>query len=85
MGEQTVEAPPFVIDIALLITPDGAPDTDHDGIPNDTDPDDDNDGVPDIEDAFPLEPEEWEDKLSDLIEAIHEDYKKSSVFLELVK
>ena len=45
-GNQTFETPPFVIDLALLITPDGAPDIDHDGIPNDTDLDDDNDGVP---------------------------------------
>ena len=66
-GEQTFESPPFVIDLALLITPDGAPDIDRDGIPNYTDPDDDNDGVSDTDDAFPLEPEEWEDKDSDLI------------------
>jgi hypothetical protein len=66
-GKQTFEAPPFVIDLALLITPDGAPDIDHDGIPNDIDPDDDNDGVADTEDAFPLEPEEWADKDRDLI------------------
>ena len=56
-----------MIDLALLITPDGALDIDHDGIPNNADPDDDNDGVPDAEDAFPLESEEWEDKDGDLI------------------
>ena len=66
-GRQTFDAPPFVVDLALLITPDEAPDIDHDGIPNDTDPDDDNDGVPDAKDAFPLESEEWEDKDGDLI------------------
>jgi hypothetical protein len=66
-GKQTFESPPFVIDLALLITPDGVPDIDHDGIPNYTDPDDDNDGVSDKDDAFPLEPEEWEDKDGDLI------------------
>lgn len=59
--------PSFVTDMALLITPNGAPDIDHDGIPNDIDIDDDNDGVPDAEDAFPLESEEWEDKDGDLI------------------
>jgi len=66
-GEQSIEAPSFLIDLALLITPDGAPDIDHDGIPNNADPDDDNDGVPDAEDAFPLESEEWQDKDGDLI------------------
>ena len=66
-GRQTFVAPEFVVDIALLITPDGPPDIDHDGTPNDLDPDDDNDGVPDAKDAFPLEPEEWEDKDGDLI------------------
>lgn len=66
-GRQTFEAPSFVIDLALLITQDGPPDIDHDGISNDSDPDDDNDGVTDKEDAFPLETEEWEDKDGDLI------------------
>jgi len=66
-GEQTFEAPGFAVDLALLITPDGAPDIDKDGRPNHLDPDDDNDGVPDSRDAFPLEPEEWEDKDGDLI------------------
>jgi parallel beta-helix repeat protein len=39
------------------------PDSDHDsdGIGDIADPDDDNDGYPDEEDAFPLDPEEWED------------------------
>jgi hypothetical protein len=66
-GTQTFAAPPFTIDLALLLTPDSAPDIDHDGLPNDLDPDDDNDGVPDARDAFPLDPEEWADKDSDLI------------------
>ena len=66
-GRQTFEVPPFQIDIALLITPDGPPDIDHDGLANDLDPDDDNDGVPDTADAFPLDPEEWADQDGDLI------------------
>lgn len=66
-GRGSFEAPPFAIDLALLITTDGPPDIDHDGIPNDRDPDDDNDGVADKDDAFALEPEEWEDKDGDLI------------------
>jgi len=66
-GKQTFKVPPFTVDLALLITPDGPPDIDHDGIPNDLDPDDDNDGVPDATDAFPLDPEEWADKDGDLI------------------
>jgi hypothetical protein len=66
-GRQTFTAPDFTVDLALLITPDGCPDIDKDGIPNDRDPDNDNDGVPDARDAFPLEPEEWEDKDGDLI------------------
>ncbi|HEX29335.1 TPA: DUF5060 domain-containing protein [Candidatus Poribacteria bacterium] len=66
-GRGTFEAPPFVVDLALLITPYGAPDIDGDGVPNHLDPDDDNDGVADVKDAFPLEPEEWQDKDGDLI------------------
>lgn len=66
-GRQSFEAPAFAVDLALLITPDGAPDIDHDGLPNHLDPDDDNDGVPDGEDAFPIEPEEWADLDGDLI------------------
>jgi hypothetical protein len=66
-GRQTFTAPDFTVDLALLITPDGCPDIDKDGIPNDRDPDNDNDGVPDVRDVFPLEPEEWEDKDGDLI------------------
>jgi hypothetical protein len=66
-GKHTFTVPPFTVDLALLITPDGCPDIDKDGIPNDRDPDNDNDGVPDAKDAFPLEPEEWEDKDGDLI------------------
>lgn len=60
-GRQTFTAPPFAIDLALLITAGGSPDVDHDGTPNDRDNDDDNDGVPDGQDAFPLEREEWAD------------------------
>jgi len=66
-GKNTFEAPPFTVDIALLVTPDGPPDIDGDGIPNDKDTDDDNDGHPDKKDAFPLEPEEWQDNDGDLI------------------
>ncbi len=66
-GEQTLTAPPFSVDLALLVTPDGPPDIDRDGIANDQDPDDDNDGVNDDQDAFPLEPEEWADQDYDLI------------------
>lgn len=66
-GRQSLLAPPFTVDIALLITPDVPPDSDHDGKPNDLDPDDDNDEVPDEKDAFPLDPEEWADKDGDLI------------------
>jgi len=66
-GEQTLKVPSFMIDLALLVTPNGAPDIDHDGIPNYTDPDNDNDGVPDVGDAFPLESGEWEDRDRDLI------------------
>jgi len=36
-------------------------DTDLDGIPDDEDDDDDNDGVIDVEDDFPLDPNEWTD------------------------
>jgi hypothetical protein len=66
-GRQTFAVPDFTVDLALLITPDGPPDIDHDGIPNDLDPDNDNDGVPDTVDAFPLDPEEWADQDGDLI------------------
>ena len=66
-GKGDLQVPPFTVDIALLITPDQAPDIDQDGIPNNLDPDDDNDGVPDVKDAFPLEPEEWADQDGDLI------------------
>jgi len=60
-GTQTFAAPHFAIDLALIVTPLGAPDIDHDGKPNDVDPDNDNDGAPNAKDAFPLEPEEWAD------------------------
>jgi hypothetical protein len=66
-GRQTFTAPDFTVDLALLVTPDGCPDIDKDGLPNDADPDNDNDGVPNERDAFPLEPEEWADKDGDLI------------------
>ncbi|MBI4658617.1 MAG: DUF5060 domain-containing protein [Verrucomicrobia bacterium] len=66
-GRQTFAAPPFAIDLALLITPDGPPDSDRDNQPNDLDPDDDNDGVPDAQDAFPLDPEESSDQDGDRI------------------
>ncbi|MEK7677144.1 MAG: DUF5060 domain-containing protein [Verrucomicrobiota bacterium] len=66
-GRQTLAVPSFTVDIALLITPDQAPDLDRDGQPNDLDADDDNDGVPDALDAFPLDPEEQFDRDGDLI------------------
>jgi hypothetical protein len=66
-GRQTLTAPPFSVDLALLLTDRGAPDSDRDGKPNDVDDDDDNDGVPDVKDAFPLEREEWADADGDRI------------------
>jgi len=66
-GKQTFTVPEFTVDLAFLVTPDCAPDIDKDGKPNHLDEDDDNDGVVDKLDAFPLEPEEWEDKDGDLI------------------
>jgi hypothetical protein len=88
-GENTFEAPAFVVDLALLITPDGPPDIDKDGRPNHLDPDDDNDGVPDQEDAFPLDPEEWQDRDKDLIgdnldadddgDGVADDYNKNGI------
>jgi len=66
-GKNTLDVPVFTLDIALLITPDGPPDIDKDGKPNNLDDDDDQDGVPDQIDAFPLEPQEWEDKDMDWI------------------
>jgi hypothetical protein len=66
-GSIAVSPPPFAIDVALLITPRGAPDVDGDGQPNHLDPDDDNDGLPDVHDAWPLEREESEDADGDRI------------------
>ncbi|KPJ74788.1 MAG: hypothetical protein AMS14_04830 [Planctomycetes bacterium DG_20] len=66
-GRRTFPAPPFTIDLALLITDGGAPDIDRDGKPNHLDDDDDNDGHPDAKDAFPLEREEWADADGDRI------------------
>jgi hypothetical protein len=66
-GKHAFAAPPFAVDLALLLTPDKAPDIDGDGKANDADTDDDNDGVADANDAFPLEPEEWADRDHDLI------------------
>ena len=66
-GTNTVKVPDFTVDIALLVTTDGPPDIDGDGIANALDPDDDQDGVPDVKDVFPLDPEEWEDKDGDWI------------------
>lgn len=45
--------------------PPDSPDTDGDGLPDDTDPDDDNDGVIDSDDAFPLDPSETTDSDND--------------------
>ncbi|OHB74742.1 MAG: hypothetical protein A2Z25_15370 [Planctomycetes bacterium RBG_16_55_9] len=66
-GTNTIDVPNFTVDIALLVTTDGPPDIDGDGIANHLDPDDDQDGVPDVKDAFPLDPSEWEDKDEDWI------------------
>ncbi len=66
-GRQSLSAPPFTVDVALLITGGPLPDSDGDGIPNADDPDDDNDGVPDPQDAWPLEREEWADADADRI------------------
>ena len=66
-GAQTLLAPDFIVDLAVLITPNGPPDIHGDGVPNPADADDDNDGVPDDEDAFPLDPSEWADADGDLI------------------
>ena len=66
-GKQTLAVPPFAIDLALLITPDGPPDIDGDGKDNTADTDDDNDGAPDAKDAFPLDPSEQADRDGDLI------------------
>ncbi len=66
-GNQTLTAPPFTIDLALLVTEAGPPDIDGDGQPNHADPDDDNDGVPDAKDAWPLEREETADADGDRI------------------
>lgn len=66
-GRQKLAVPPFAVDLALLLVPDGPPDADGDAVPNDEDADDDNDGVPDARDAFPLEREEWADADHDRI------------------
>ncbi len=66
-GKVTLTAPPFAIDMALLITDQGPPDIDGDGKANHLDDDDDNDGVVDAKDAFPLEREEWCDVDGDRI------------------
>jgi len=66
-GTNTLKVPDFTVDIAFLVTTDGPPDIDGDGIANHLDPDDDQDGVPDMEDAFPLDPEEWKDVDGDWI------------------
>jgi hypothetical protein len=66
-GLNQLNVPPFRVDIALLVTPEGPPDIDRDGQPNHLDADDDNDGVPDSQDAFPLDPHEWKDEDGDWI------------------
>ncbi len=67
VGVAAVSVPAFKVDLALLVTDQGPPDSDHDGIPNDIDDDNDNDGVPNMRDAFPLEREEWADVDGDRI------------------
>jgi hypothetical protein len=66
-GSRELTAPPFEVDLALLVTAAAPPDVDADGSPNDRDDDDDNDGVADAKDAFPLEREEWADVDGDRI------------------
>jgi hypothetical protein len=66
-GPCVLTAPPFDIDIALLITAGSPPDVDRDGIPNQYDRDNDNDGYPNARDAFSLMPEEWADIDADRI------------------
>jgi hypothetical protein len=66
-GRRTVTAPPFSIDLALIVTNGDLPDTDADGTANQLDADDDNDGVADAKDAWPLEREEWADADGDRI------------------
>lgn len=66
-GHQTLTAPDFQVDLALLLTSGQPPDSDRDGRPNHIDPDDDGDGVLDVRDAFPLDPSEWADRDGDLI------------------
>lgn len=60
-------APPFAVDLALLLTDGEPPDVDRDGVPTAEDTDNDNDGVPDTEDAFPLLRWEWSDADGDRI------------------
>jgi len=66
-GRRSVAAPAFVIDLALLVSDQGPPDRDGDGLANHADEDDDNDGVPDAEDAWPLDPDQWADVDGDRI------------------
>ena len=66
-GRRTITAPPFSIDLALIVTDGDLPDTDGDGAANHLDADDDNDKVPDVQDAWPLEREEWADADRDRI------------------
>ena len=66
-GQRVLAVPPFDVDLALLVTAAGAPDSDGDGIDNAHDADNDNDGHPNAVDAFPLEPEEWQDADADRI------------------
>ncbi|MGD8340547.1 MAG: hypothetical protein PVH89_07165, partial [Gammaproteobacteria bacterium] len=57
------DLPPVSDSATVLLSnaPEYAGDEDGDGIANFADPDDDNDGVADEVDAFPLDPNEWED------------------------
>lgn len=72
-GRHTFPVPAFSVDLALVLTDRGPPDSDHDGTPNDEDQDDDNDGLPDSKDAFPLEREEQfdadQDRIGDNLDA----------------
>ena len=52
-------------DTAPLVSSEFPDDNDGDGTCDKIDPDDDDDGYPDLEDAFPLDPNEWDDRNSD--------------------
>jgi hypothetical protein len=70
-GHNTIEVPEFTVDIALLITPDGPPDIDEDGVPDHEELDIAGDGFDRAKsvpwDAFPLDKNEWLDTDGDCV------------------